>query len=127
MTASSTWKSTYPLLASTHAYLNLLGQPGSTPIDLFWDVIDELEQKLEEDCKALETLWFQREGATSAGEDVGIEGGEEQFVEWSEGKGGREWNYEVVKTVFDKVRFVRLGTGIRADAPSMGSDSSPSC
>lgn len=104
LTASSTWKSTYPLIGPTSAYQNLLGHPGSTPIELFWDVVDELERKLDEDCEALERLWAQREGAAAVAEDAGVQGGEEAFVEWSEGKGGREWDYEVVKKVFDKVR-----------------------
>lgn len=106
LTASSTWKSTYPLIGPTPAYQNLLGHPGSTPIELFWDVVDELERTLDEDCQALETLWMQREGAAAVAEDAGVEGGEEAFVEWSEGKGGREWDYEVVKKVFDKVSFI---------------------
>jgi pre-mRNA-processing factor 40 len=37
----------YPLFARDKRYLELLGNPGSNPIELFWDVVDQLDQELE--------------------------------------------------------------------------------
>lgn len=34
-------------MESSPAYDNLLGLPGSSPIDLFWDVVDEVERQAD--------------------------------------------------------------------------------
>ena len=41
------WKQIYPLFAQDERYINILGNPGSNPLELFWDVVDSLDQKLE--------------------------------------------------------------------------------
>ncbi|KZT56902.1 hypothetical protein CALCODRAFT_496911 [Calocera cornea HHB12733] len=45
--AKSKWKVIYPLLAEDPRYLALLGNPGSTPLELFWDVVDDLAVQLD--------------------------------------------------------------------------------
>ena len=45
--ARSKWKDVYPLFSEDERYLNLLGTPGSNPLELFWDAVDNLDQKLE--------------------------------------------------------------------------------
>ncbi|KAJ7158894.1 hypothetical protein C8R46DRAFT_1110690 [Mycena filopes] len=45
--ARTKWKDVYPLFRSDDRYLNMLGNPGSNPLELFWDVVDGLDQKLE--------------------------------------------------------------------------------
>ncbi len=35
------------MVAQDERYLNLLGCPGSNPLELFWDVVDVLDQDLE--------------------------------------------------------------------------------
>ncbi|KAG8953364.1 hypothetical protein FRC03_011795 [Tulasnella sp. 419] len=45
--ARTKWKAIYPLLAKDPRYLNLLGNPGSNPLELFWDVVDKLDQELD--------------------------------------------------------------------------------
>ncbi|CAK5268561.1 unnamed protein product [Mycena citricolor] len=47
ISARSKWKDVFPLLRSDERYLAMLGNPGSTPLDLFWDVVDAFDQKLE--------------------------------------------------------------------------------
>ncbi|WBW73018.1 U1 snRNP-associated protein Usp104 [Schizosaccharomyces osmophilus] len=42
------WKEIFPLFKDDPRYLNMLGQPGSTPLDLFWDNIIELENDFRE-------------------------------------------------------------------------------
>lgn len=44
--ASTKWQSFHPTVAQEPSYLNLLGVPGSTPLELFWDVIEEEDQYL---------------------------------------------------------------------------------
>ncbi|KAH9935883.1 uncharacterized protein BXZ73DRAFT_89380 [Epithele typhae] len=46
--ARTKWKQVYPSFSSDPRYLDMLGNPGSNPIELFWDVIDVLDQKLDE-------------------------------------------------------------------------------
>lgn len=41
------WKNIYPTFSNDDRYLNILGKPGSNPLELFWDVVDSLDQKLE--------------------------------------------------------------------------------
>lgn len=44
--SQSKWKDVLPLLKNEPAYLNLVGNAGSTPIDLFFDCVDGLEEQL---------------------------------------------------------------------------------
>lgn len=44
--AGTKWKAIFPLVEKDERYLAMLGNPGSTPMDLFWDVIDEEERGL---------------------------------------------------------------------------------
>ncbi|KAG8691763.1 hypothetical protein FRC11_010634, partial [Ceratobasidium sp. 423] len=46
--AKTKWKAVYPMFAEDDRYLHLLGTPGSNPIELFWDVVDQFDQALEE-------------------------------------------------------------------------------
>ena len=45
--ARTKWKQIYPLLSNDDRYLSMLGNPGSNPLELFWDVVDSLDQKLD--------------------------------------------------------------------------------
>lgn len=45
--ARSKWRQVYPTFASDERYLNLLGKPGSNPLEFFWDIVDQLDQKLD--------------------------------------------------------------------------------
>ncbi|OBT79990.1 hypothetical protein VF21_01166 [Pseudogymnoascus sp. 05NY08] len=44
--AGAKWSQVYPLVQSDERYTNMLGQPGSTPLDLFWDIVEEEERAL---------------------------------------------------------------------------------
>jgi len=43
--AKTDWMEIYPHLKDDARYLSMLGQPGSTPLDLFWDLVDELGER----------------------------------------------------------------------------------
>ncbi|TFK51650.1 hypothetical protein OE88DRAFT_1698706 [Heliocybe sulcata] len=45
--ARTKWKTIYPLFKDDERYLNMLGKPGSNPLELFWDLVDGLDQKLD--------------------------------------------------------------------------------
>lgn len=45
--ARTKWKTVYPLFSNDDRYLGMLGNPGSNPLELFWDVVDGLDQKLD--------------------------------------------------------------------------------
>lgn len=45
--ARSMWKEVYPIFKDDSRYLNMLGNPGSNPLELFWDAVDTLDQKLD--------------------------------------------------------------------------------
>ena len=45
--AKSKWKDVFPLFAEDERYLGLLGVPGSNPLELFWDAVDQLDQQLD--------------------------------------------------------------------------------
>ncbi|KAI6708673.1 hypothetical protein PZA11_001563 [Diplocarpon coronariae] len=44
--AGSKWSKIYPLISKDARYQAMLGQSGSTPLDLFWDMVEEEERAL---------------------------------------------------------------------------------
>ena len=50
------WKEVYPLYAKDERYINMLGLPGSSPLELFWDSVDELDMELDHKVKGVEKL-----------------------------------------------------------------------
>ncbi|KAH9935065.1 hypothetical protein B0H21DRAFT_76038 [Amylocystis lapponica] len=45
--ARTKWKDVYPVFSDDQRYLNMLGNPGSNPLELFWDTVDALDQELD--------------------------------------------------------------------------------
>ncbi|EIN06033.1 hypothetical protein PUNSTDRAFT_54329 [Punctularia strigosozonata HHB-11173 SS5] len=45
--ARTKWKQIYPSIKDDDRYLNILGNPGSNPLELFWDIVDDMDQKLD--------------------------------------------------------------------------------
>lgn len=46
ITAGTKWSSMIPLIGNDERYLNMAGQAGSTPQELFWDVVEDEERGL---------------------------------------------------------------------------------
>ncbi|KAI9775975.1 MAG: hypothetical protein M1839_000674 [Geoglossum umbratile] len=44
--AGTKWMQIHPLIENDETYIAMLGQPGSTPLDLFWDIVEEEERGL---------------------------------------------------------------------------------
>jgi pre-mRNA-processing factor 40 len=45
--ARTKWKQIFPELKEDPRYTGMLGNPGSNPLELFWDVVDSLDQRLD--------------------------------------------------------------------------------
>ena len=52
--ARTKWKDVYPLFAEDKRYLDMLGTPGSNPLELFWDAVDGMDQKLDAKIAVIE-------------------------------------------------------------------------
>lgn len=90
--AHSKWKEVYPVhFKDDERYLNILGNPGSNPLELFWDAVDALDQELEKKIAVVE-------GAI--GRHNSVQGEENQAVN-GEGEGE--------KTVDEKERGWAVG------------------
>lgn len=48
LTSRTKWKDFLPLIEANEAYANLLGMPGSSPLDLFRDVVDDIGEAVDE-------------------------------------------------------------------------------
>lgn len=102
--AGSSWKAIYPLVEADERYHNLLGNPGSSPLDLFWDVVDQLDQLAEEHERRVVQILQERKGATvteatTYDEFVASLNGDERLA---------ELDHAVIKAVYDKVALVGL-------------------
>ncbi|KAF9576387.1 hypothetical protein EC968_008682 [Mortierella alpina] len=56
LNAKICWMQIYPLIKDDPRYSNMLGQPGSTPMELFWDMIEDLDERLYQDRKMVQDL-----------------------------------------------------------------------
>jgi pre-mRNA-processing factor 40 len=69
--AKSMWKEVYPLFKDDSRYLNILGNPGSTPLELFWDAVDKLDQVF--DVKAAKVKAALKEKDLQFGSETTVE------------------------------------------------------
>ncbi|KAJ2877522.1 U1 snRNP protein, partial [Coemansia asiatica] len=56
ITPVSTWSEFYPAIKGDLRYTNMLGQPGSTPLELFWDKVELLNEDIYHDRKRIEEV-----------------------------------------------------------------------
>ncbi|KAJ2373541.1 U1 snRNP protein [Coemansia sp. RSA 2607] len=54
-TPMSTWTELYPRIQNDPRYTAMLGQPGSSPLELFWDEIEQLNDQVYKTRKLLES------------------------------------------------------------------------
>jgi pre-mRNA-processing factor 40 len=110
--ARSKWRQVYPTFASDERYLNLLGKPGSNPLELFWDLVDQLDQKLDAKIAAAEECIRRVEVPNESPEDVAkvtvvtAQSTLEEFVKRvrRDPESGRKVNEEDLQEVFRCVR-----------------------
>ena len=96
--AGAKWKEVYARVEGEEAYLGLLGQPGSSPLDLFWDRVDRLDQEAERDLIVVERALERK------GHEVTEASTWAQFEEAIQGADGIEpLTQRFLKNAFDKV------------------------
>ncbi|PVU85534.1 hypothetical protein BB560_006981 [Smittium megazygosporum] len=54
ITPVSTWQEFFPLIKDDKRYLDILGRKGSTPLELFWDQVEDLNDKVYRQRKVIE-------------------------------------------------------------------------
>ncbi|KXN90711.1 Pre-mRNA-processing protein prp40 [Leucoagaricus sp. SymC.cos] len=72
--ARTKWKEVYPNFKTDERYLNMLGNPGSNPLELFWDAVDALDQKLDAKVTVVEDVLRQWSFV------VGVDTSEEEYL-----------------------------------------------
>ncbi|KAJ1964458.1 U1 snRNP protein [Dipsacomyces acuminosporus] len=60
ITPVSTWTEFYPKIKSDPRYIEMLGQPGSTPQELFWDEVELLNEEVYHERKRVEAAMRDR-------------------------------------------------------------------
>ncbi|KAG0044771.1 hypothetical protein BGZ83_009962 [Gryganskiella cystojenkinii] len=56
LNARTTWMEIHPFVRDHPRYLEMLGQPGSTPMELFWDLVEDLDERLYQDRKLVQDV-----------------------------------------------------------------------
>lgn len=56
LTARTPWPTIYELVKGDEEFEELIAQPGSSPLDMFFDVVEELDEKLRARTRAVEKL-----------------------------------------------------------------------
>lgn len=62
--AGTKWKEIYPVIRDDERFIEMLANPGSTPLELFWDAVDDLDYKIEEDSRIIENALHERTGGS---------------------------------------------------------------
>ncbi|BGP47823.1 U1 snRNP protein [Rhodotorula kratochvilovae] len=106
LSAGTPWSAVYTLISRDARYLSLLGMPGSSsPLDLFWDRVDELDVQAEEALVLLEAV--AREKGCVFGEETKLE-------EWEKALEGDErvkaLDAEVVRSTFETLHHRAVRT-----------------
>ncbi|WOO80939.1 Pre-mRNA-processing protein prp40 [Vanrija pseudolonga] len=95
LTRQSKWKETLPKIKADERFTNLVGLPGSTPLDLWMDAVDDLQVAAEEVAAKIE----ERLGAP-----IKLETTAEEFEKlYEESKLGNEFTAEERKDALDVI------------------------
>lgn len=104
--AGTKWKEIYPVVQNDERFTDMLSNPGSTPLELFWDVVDEMDQKIEEDTRVIENILSEKSFTVNG--DTFFEQFDEQVREdarVSNGKIDEEARNLVHKAILDRIAF----------------------
>lgn len=69
------WKTVYPSFKNDERYTNILGSPGSGPLELFWDIVDGMDQKLEGKIEIAEGAIKRYNEKHKPSDDMDVDGG----------------------------------------------------
>ncbi|KAK3672271.1 U1 snRNP protein [Recurvomyces mirabilis] len=74
--AGTKWSDFYPLIKDDERYIDVVGTAGSSPLDLFWDVVEDQEHKLRsrrnDALDVLEAARYEMTTETSAEDFAGV-------------------------------------------------------
>ncbi|KAH9823196.1 hypothetical protein DFH28DRAFT_351553 [Melampsora americana] len=73
------WKEVYPLIEADERYQNLVGNPGSSPLELFWDLVDDLDQETEEKAKIVQDILADQQKTITETTEL------DHFLSWLDG------------------------------------------
>jgi len=73
------WKTVYPLFKDDERYTNILGSPGSGPLELFWDIVDAMDQRLEGKIEIVEGAVKRYNEKHQPGGGMDVDGGAVSF------------------------------------------------
>jgi pre-mRNA-processing factor 40 len=76
LTRQSKWKELYPKIRKDERYENLLGLQGSSPLDLWMDIVDDMRDEVERGAEKVEQYLKQQQKV------VEIETKREEFEQW---------------------------------------------
>ena len=69
----------YPLFKDDERYTNILGSPGSGPLELFWDIVDAMDQKLEGKIEVVEGAIKRYNERNQPSDGMDVDGGPVAF------------------------------------------------
>lgn len=76
MTRRTKWKEIYPKIREDERYLNLLGMTGSSPLDLWMDMADDLAEESERAAEKVE------KGLKGIEKEIKLDTAEEEYNSW---------------------------------------------
>lgn len=76
LTRQSKWKELYPKIKKDERYENLLGMQGSSPLDLWMDVVDDMQDEVERAADKVE------QALKKSQKTLSVETKQEEFDEW---------------------------------------------
>ena len=77
--AGTKWKTVYPLFKDDERYKNILGNPGSGPLELFWDIVDSMDQKLEGKTEIIQGAIKRYNEKNKSSDGMDVDGGPVAF------------------------------------------------
>ncbi|KAJ3338720.1 PRP40 pre-mRNA processing factor 40 [Gonapodya sp. JEL0774] len=60
LTSTTKWKQIYPIVKDDSRYMAMLGQPGSSPLEMFWDVLTDMEERSQGERKLVSEIMRER-------------------------------------------------------------------
>lgn len=95
------WKEIFPIIKDDPRYLSAVGSPDSTPLDMFWDVIDDLDEQLYHQKKTVYNA-LKRSGL-----EVGLDTTFEEYLQAAEldNRVREEVNQDNLRFIFEHLQL----------------------
>jgi len=100
LNARTRWGKIYPKVKDDVRFKEILGQPGSSPMDLFYDKIDVMEKDLDEELELVQLILKKKEKIVEENTM------RDEFESWIEGEEGIRM--EMMREVFEEVSEIEV-------------------